>query len=84
AHNHYHQGRLRRFFKPNVARFLANERLVENQIRDYQTKVLALPPTGNVNGPCVIDDAAFERAKARLLAMDFVGLTEQFGQSIAL
>jgi hypothetical protein len=84
AHHHYHQGRLKRLFKPNIARYLADEAFVENQIRDYQTKVFALPPTGNVNGALAIDDAGFERAKARLLTMDFVGLTEQFGPSIAL
>ena len=84
AHHHYHQGRWKRFFRPNVARYLADDAFVESQIRDYQTKVFALPPTGNVNGPHAIDDAGFERAKDRLLAMDFVGLTEQFGQSLAL
>jgi hypothetical protein len=84
AHNHRQSGRLKRFFKPNVSKFLANEAYVAGQLRDYQTKVFALPPTGNVNGPYAIDDAAFERAKARLLETDFVGLTEQFAQSIAL
>jgi hypothetical protein len=87
AHHHYHPGRWgrwKRLFRPNVARYLADEAFVESQIRDYQTKVFALPPTGNVNGPLAIDDAGFEQAKARLFAMDFVGLTEQFGQSIAL
>ena len=84
AHHHYHQGRWKRLLRPNVSRYLADEAFVESQIRDYQTKVFALPPTGNVNGPHAIDDAGFERAKVRLLAMDFVGLTEQFGQSIAL
>lgn len=84
AHNHRQSGRLKRFFKPNVSKFLANEKYVESQIRDYQTKIFALPPTGNVNGPFAIDDAAFERAKTRLLETDFVGLTEQFAQSIAL
>jgi hypothetical protein len=84
AHHHYHQGRWARLFRPSISRYLANEAFVESQIRDYQTKVFALPPTGNVNASHGIDDAGFERAKARLLAMDFVGLTEQFGQSIAL
>ena len=84
AHHHYRQGPLKRFFKPNVSRYLANEDFVESQIRDYQTKVFALPPTGNVNRPYAIDDAGFARAKTRLHEMDFVGLTEQFGQSIAL
>ncbi len=84
AHHHSRQGRLRRFFNPNFSRYLADETFVENQIRDYQTKVFALPPTGNVNRPYAIDDAGFERAKDRLRAMDFVGLTEQLDQSIAL
>jgi hypothetical protein len=84
AHHHFSQGRLRRLLKPNVARYLADEAFVASQIRDYQTKVFALPPTGNVNGPGAIDDAAFKRARARLLAMDVVGITEQFGPSIAL
>jgi len=84
AHHHYHQSRWKRLLRPNVSRYLADEAFVESQIRDYQTKVFALPPTGTVNGPHAIDDAGFERAKVRLLAMDFVGLTEQFGQSIAL
>ena len=87
AHHHYHPGRWgrwKRLFRPNVARYLADEAFVESQIRDYQTKIFALPPTGNVNGPNAIDDAGFQRAKERLFAMDFVGITEQFGQSIDL
>jgi hypothetical protein len=84
AHHHYHKGPLKRFVRPNVSRYLADETFVQSQIRDYQTKVFALPPTGSVNRPYAIDDAGFERAKARLLETDFVGLTEQFGQSIAL
>jgi hypothetical protein len=84
AHHHRQSGRLKRFIKPNVSRYLSNEAFVESQLRDYQTKVFALPADGNVNGRHAIDDAGFERAKARLLETDFVGLTEQFAPSIAL
>ncbi len=84
AHRHGKAGRLNRFVKPNVSRYLDDAEFVERQIRDYQTKVFALDAAGDVNRPCPIDAAAFERATARLREVDFVGLTEQYPESIRL
>lgn len=84
AHRHFKESRLNRFLKPNVSKHLDREDFVERQIRDYQTKVFALDGRGNVNHAHPVDDAAFERAKARLLEIDFVGLTERFAESVRL
>lgn len=84
AHRHSKASRLNRFLKPNVSKYLDDAEFVARQIRNYQTKVLALPGNADVNGLQPIDDAAFERAKARLTAIDFVGLTEQYPQSLGL
>lgn len=84
AHRHGKAGRLNRFVKPNVAKYLDDAEFVARQIRDYQTKVFALDGAGDVNRACEVDDAVFERAKARLEAVDFVGLTEQYPASVRL
>ena len=84
AHRHKKANRFARFIKPNVSAWLDREEFVERQIRDYQTKVFALGGEDNVNHAHPIDDAAFARAKARLLEADFVGLTERFAESIRL
>lgn len=59
---------------------LEDEELVENQIRDYQTKVFGFDSldecSDHVNRPLVVDDARFERAMTRLEATDLVGLTD--------
>ena len=84
AHRHVKGSRLNRFLKPNVSKYLDEEDFVERQIRNYQTKVFALDGRGNVNHAYPIDEAAFERAKARLTEIDFVGLTERYAESIRL
>jgi hypothetical protein len=84
AHRHAKASRFNRFVKPNVSKYLDNDDFVARQIRNYQTKVFAIAPTDDVNGGHDVDAAAFERAKARLMAIDFVGLTEQYAQSISL
>lgn len=83
AHRHRQNNRLNRFFKPNISRYLDNEDFVAKQIRDYQTKIFAADALDNVNAPYTVDEAAFARAKARLAGMDFIGLTEQYRDSIA-
>jgi len=84
AQTHKMRSRLNRFTKPSVARYLDDADFVAKQLRDYQTKVLAMPGDGMVNTAHPIDDAAFARACATLDAMDFVGLTERFADSVAL
>jgi len=84
AHRHSKASRLNRFVKPSVAKYLDNADFVEAQLRNYQTKVFAIPGTADVNLAHPVDEAAFERARARLLAIDFVGLTEQYPESIGL
>lgn len=65
-----------------VAEYLDNPSFVASNLLNYQTKVFAAGPTDNVNQPYPVDAAAFERARERLDAMDFVGLTEAFGDSV--
>ncbi len=84
AHRHAKASRLNRFRQPNVSRWLDDEGFVARQVRDYQTKVFAIGGLQDVNEPHVVDDAAFARAKERLLAADFVGLTEQYAESMRL
>ena len=84
AHRHSKASRFNRFIKPNISKYLDRTEFVEAQMRDYQTKVFALPADGDVNLASPVDDAAFERAKARLMEIDFVGLTEQYPQSLRL
>ena len=84
AHRHSKASRFNRFIKPNISKYLDDAAFVEAQVRNYQTKVFAIPGTADVNLAQPVDDAAFERAKARLMKIDFVGLTEQYPQSIGL
>ena len=84
AHRHGKASRLNRFVRPNISKWLDNADFVEAQIRDYQTKVFAIPGAEDVNRAHPIDDAAFARATARLAEIDFVGLTEQYAASIGL
>lgn len=84
AHRHFKESRLNRFLKPNVSKYLDREDFVERQIRNYQTKVLALDGRENVNLVHPIDEAAFRRAEARLHEIDLVGLTERFAESVRL
>lgn len=84
---HYHnmrRGRWFRFGGPRIADYLKDDGLIRHQIANYQTKVLAMDPLGDVNQPMAIDDAAFARARDALFSIDVVGLTEQFGESLAL
>jgi hypothetical protein len=83
-HHHREQGRLSRILRPNVMRILDDERFVSHMIRDYQTRVFAADAGASVHAPLAIDDPTFERARARLLDVEMVGLTEQFGQSLEL
>jgi len=84
AHRHSKASRLSRFLKPNISKYLDDENFVNRQISDYQTKIFAIDGLADVNEAHPIDDIAFARAKARLMSADFVGLTEQYTQSIRL
>jgi hypothetical protein len=75
---------LRRFHKVRITEALDDPAFVENLVRNYQTKVFALGPEADVNAAGPVDAAGFRRAKARLLAADVVGLTEQLGPSVRL
>jgi hypothetical protein len=84
AQTHKMRSRLNRFTRPSVTRYLDDADFVDRQLRDYQTKVLAMPGDALVNTAYPIDDAAFARARDRIDGMDFVGLTERFAESVAL
>jgi hypothetical protein len=75
---------LRRFRKVNIGRALADPGFIESQVRNYQAKVFAMDPTGDVNAPFAVDAASFRRARAALEAADVVGLTERLEPSIRL
>lgn len=85
--SHHHRRRRHKFdFRSRlpVAEYLDDRDFVECNILNYQTKIFAAGPTDNVNRPYSVDAAAFERAKERLDATDFVGLTEEFGESVRM
>ena len=75
---------LRRFRPVRISRALDDPAFVESQVRDYQTKVFAMEPAGDVNAPWRVDAGSFRQAKAALAAADVVGLTERFEASIRL
>ena len=57
---------------------LDDERFVEAQLRDYQTKVLGMG-LGEVNLPFPTDDRTFVDARDALHSMHCVGVAERFG-----
>jgi hypothetical protein len=59
---------------------LDDRRLVEDQVADYQTKVLGMG-LRHVNRPWPTDDETLNTALDRLAEMEFVGLTERFAES---
>jgi hypothetical protein len=67
-----------------TSHWLRKRGFVANLIENYQTKVLAMDGTGNVNRACTVDREMFERARRNLETIDLVGLTEQFPDSVAL
>ncbi len=62
---------------------LEDEKFVAAQIRDYQTKVLAMKPLVNVNSPMPVGETEYADARARMHDIEFLGLTEYFPESIA-
>lgn len=82
---HHHRGRRRKLdFRGRlpVTEYLENPSFVASKILNYQTKVFAAGPMDNVNQPYPVDATAFERARARLDAIDFIGITEMLGESV--
>ncbi|WP_376695226.1 hypothetical protein [Wenzhouxiangella sp. EGI_FJ10305] len=67
-----------------VLKLLEDEKFVNSQVRDYQTKVLSMKPMANVNSPMLVGEREYETAVRRLESIDFVGITEQFSESISL
>jgi hypothetical protein len=83
AHRKRHRGFFERHGAPNVAAYLREDAFVRNQIENYQTKILAMAGSGNVNQPYPVDETAFARAVETLLSVDCVGLTDRFQDSVA-
>jgi hypothetical protein len=67
-----------------TSHWLRKPGFVANLIENYQTKVLAMDGTGNVNRACKVDREMFARARRNLDSLDLAGLTEQFAESVAL
>ena len=78
----------RRRHSPELAgqsyeQLLSNERFVERQVRDYQTKVFAFDQLSEcesgVNTPLLIGEERFARALKRLESTEVVGVTDDLG-----
>jgi hypothetical protein len=67
-----------------TSHWLRKQDFVANLVENYQTKVLAMDGTGNVNRACKVDREIFAQARRNLETIDLVGLTEQFAESVAL
>ena len=63
---------------------LHSDHLLGYQIRNYQTKVLAMPPVGHmeVNWGNVDENGLLERATTNLEALSFLGITERMGEAL--
>jgi hypothetical protein len=83
AHGRRHGNLYERRLAP-ASHWLKKQGFLANQIENYQTKVLAMQGTGNVNRAGKVDREMFARARRNLDSIDLVGLTEQFPESVAL
>lgn len=74
------------FAKMSDIEILGKTNLLKNQIRNYQTKVLGLAPSHNleVNAPVDSEEHLLERALQNLEAMDFLGISERMQDTEAL
>lgn len=64
---------------------ILHQDFMARQIVNYQTKVFSLEdPLVDVNEPAITDSAALDRAKLRISEIDFVGITENFKESMRL
>lgn len=74
-----------------ASELLTDERFLASHISDLQTRVFGSEISVVDGKPCIkrpqeaaaADDATLTRAVARLESFDFVGLTEEFGSSVA-
>jgi hypothetical protein len=64
----------------DISEILKIESFVKNQIENYQTKIFAINRIDipSVNFAYPIDDESYNLARARMLKLDFLGITEQF------
>lgn len=65
-----------------VDRLLQDKTFLERQITNYQTKILAAPALRDVNRAQVVNQKSFSQAMRALERMDFIGLSERFGESV--
>lgn len=83
---HHRKRRFPELESLSISEMLEDEKWVNMQIKDYQTKVFALDDIRkpSINMEYTIDDSAYIRAVSRLLSSDFVGITEEFKASVDL
>jgi|GEM_PF-5153870 len=88
AHHHRNKrlSAIGRFFQgsPKYTAYLDSGEFVSRHIANYQTKVFSLGGMQDVNQPTTINGSDFIKAKKRLNSMDFIGLTEEFHESVRL
>lgn len=79
--------RSRRFAGASLAQVLDDDRVVEEHLRDYQTRMFAFDSLGEcaerINTPLEIDDARFQRALRRLESVDVLGVVERLPQALS-
>ena len=74
----------RRIVPESIADWLKKDIFVRNQVENYQTKVLSIDALANVNKRATIDKEMFEKAANNVETIDFIGLTENFNDSISV
>ena len=67
-----------------IADWLKKDTFVRGVVENYQTKVLLIGGSENVNKPVRSDKEMLEHALETIDSVDFVGLTEHFNDSISV
>ena len=76
-------GQFSRMLKAPVPRLLEDAQFMNDNIADFQTRILGAEGVCDPHQVGTVDDAVLARAVARLQTLDFVGLTERFQESCA-
>jgi hypothetical protein len=85
GHRQRNAGFFRRRIAPEgIADWLKKDTFVRGVVENYQTKVLSIGGSENVNKPVKSDKEMLEQAFETIDSVDFVGLTEYFNDSISV
>lgn len=74
-----------RFRTSTLEEIYDDPQISRRYIQDYQTKIFSFTPADNVHTvqqPMAVDDSRLARARENLARVEFVGLTESFGEFV--